>query len=231
MRPRRILPMNQSPSPAVTRPARYAIEAILAALALVVVAVLALGVRFDHAFTQVDLSAVAHTHEVAAALGTQVMHDIADLAASETILGLTALCAAILAIRRHWHGALALAISVAACQGIVAVIKHVVARDRPPGEDAMVEAAGYSFPSAHSATSVAFYGMLALIAEHELRGRVSRNTAIVCAGLLCIAVGISRVYLGAHYPTDVLAGWLIGTLIALGSWRGVLALRGRTVAA
>jgi len=197
---------------------------VLAALA--VVAILALGVRVDPAFSVLDGVAVVHAHEIARTLGTTWMHTIADLAASDTVLGLTALVALVLAARRHWHGALALAVSVAATQGVVAIVKLLVARDRPPGDDAMVHAAGYSFPSAHSATSVALYGVLALIAAHELRGRVSRMWCVAAAGILCMAVGVSRVYLGAHYPTDVLAGWLLGCVIALGSWRGALALRG-----
>ncbi|HEX6389054.1 MAG TPA: phosphatase PAP2 family protein [Solirubrobacteraceae bacterium] len=207
---------------------RHLIEAMLALLALAVIAILALGVRLD---PHVDVAAVSQAHSVAATLGITLMQDVADLAASQTVLALTVLCAAVLVLHRHWHGALALAVSVASTQGLVAIVKHVVARDRPPGDDAMVHAAGYSFPSAHSATSVALYGLLALIAEHELRGRVSRAWAVAGAGALCVAVGVCRVYLGAHYPTDVLAGWLLGSVIALGSWRGALALRGRTSAA
>ncbi len=207
------------------------LEALLALGALAVVAILALGIRVDPALTVLDGVAVVHAHELARALGSTWMHVIADVAASDTVLGLTALISLALVLRRNWHGALALAVSVGASQGIVAVIKHVVARDRPPGEDAIVQAAGYSFPSAHSATSVAFYGVLALIAGRELRGRGSRIWAIAGAGALCLGVGVSRVYLGAHYPTDVLAGWLLGCVIALGSWRGALALRGRTAPA
>jgi membrane-associated phospholipid phosphatase len=206
---------------------RHIVEAKLVALAVVTFAALALGVHLTPALRWFDLTTVSHAHEVASVLGDGGMLAVADIAASDTVLMVTILCAAVLVASRHWHGALALTVSVAVCQGLVAVLKHVIARDRPPGEDAMIAAAGHSFPSAHSATSVALYGLLALIASHELRDRVSRAWAIAGACALCVAVGASRVYLGAHYPTDVLAGWLVGCVIALGSWRGALALRGR----
>ena len=186
----------------------------------------ALGVVL-FALSHKDLATVRVVHENTFGFGNWVMHGIADLAASDTVIALTVAAALILVARRHWHGALALCVSVAATQLLVAVVKHLVERDRPPGEDALVQASGYSFPSAHSATSVAFYGVIALIAAHELRGRVSRAWALAGAAALCTAVGVSRVYLGAHYPTDVLAGWMLGCAIALGSWRGALALRRR----
>ncbi|HET8593173.1 MAG TPA: phosphatase PAP2 family protein, partial [Solirubrobacterales bacterium] len=72
--------------------------------------------------------------------------------------------------------------------------------------------------------------MLALIAARAMRGR-ARGHAWIAAIALVAAVGLSRVYLGAHYPTDVLAGWLIGGVAVVGSW--VLCSRlpaGRTVA-
>ncbi len=211
-----------SQSPPVSSLARHTAELLLAVLALVVVALLAVGVHLD---PHVDLAVVAQVHGLAATFDSAAIQAVTDLAASQTVLALTVLCAALLVLRRHWHGALALTVSVAACQAVVALIKHLVARGRPPGDDALVHAGGYSFPSAHSATSVAFYGVLGLIAAHELRGGLTRRSAIAAAGLVCAAVGVSRVYLGAHYPTDVLAGWLVGCVIALGSWRAALALR------
>ena len=177
------------------------------------------------ALSRTDLATVQAINELTFGFGNAVMHFIADLAASDTVIALTVVAALLMVMRRHWHGALALCVSVTATQVLVAVVKQLVERDRPPGEDALIQAAGYSFPSAHSATSVAFYGVLALIAAHELRGRVSRSWALAGAAALCTAIGVSRVYLGAHYPTDVLAGWMLGCAIALGSWRGALALR------
>ncbi len=73
------------------------------------------------------------------------------------------------------------------------------------GADIMdLSAQGYSFPSGHSASAASVYGTLA--------ARVRKRWLTVCAVLLTLAVGISRVCVGVHYPTDVLAGWALGLL-------------------
>ena len=83
--------------------------------------------------------------------------------------------------------------------------------------DDIVDAAGYAFPSAHAASGVALYGLLALFLLRRLDGR---PRVAVCAVALVgvVSLGLTRVYLGAHYPSDVLAGWLVGTLVAAGAW-------------
>ena len=74
--------------------------------------------------------------------------------------------------------------------------------------------------------------MLALIAGTALRGRV-RGSAWAAAIALALAIGLSRVYLGAHHPTDVLAGWLTGGILVVGAWAlcSRLPAPGRAVAA
>ena len=123
-----------------------------------------------------------------------------------------------LAALRHWHGVLMVVLSVVAAQLIVQVIKHVVERPRPDAEDQLVHAGGFSFPSGHSATSMAVYATLAFLLIRAVdRDRVRLAVGLI-GGLIVLAIGLSRVFLGVHYPTDVLAGWLTGGLLVLGSW-------------
>ena len=103
------------------------------------------------------------------------------------------------------------------------MIKNIALRLRPyfasdkiqllrkiePDADIMdVAAQGYSFPSGHSSSAVSVYGSLA---AHEKRNRL----LWVLAFLLPLLVGFSRVVVGAHYPTDVLCGWLLGLVVVL----------------
>lgn len=100
-----------------------------------------------------------------------------------------------------------------ACLGGVAVykpMKHLVLRARPDEVFHLVTQGGYSFPSGHSVTSIVFYGLLLyLIQKHCQNQKLKTALSWVC-GILAIAIGPSRVYVGVHWPTDVLAGWCIG---------------------
>lgn len=95
------------------------------------------------------------------------------------------------------------------------MIKFTVARPRPPAFVALVDAVGYAFPSGHATAAAA--GWLALAVA--LAARTPRNTlkivAISAAVLIAGLVGLSRVYLGVHEPTDVLGGWSLGALWVL----------------
>lgn len=90
------------------------------------------------------------------------------------------------------------------------VTKVAVARPRPPWEH-LVDASWFSFPSGHSLNSAATYGLLAVVAWRTTRLPAPvRGFAVLVGLLLPFAIGLSRVALGVHYPSDVLAGWSAG---------------------
>ena len=198
----------------------------LCCCAVSVVAALGVAVYLDSALVRLDLAAVRLLHRLSFDEATALATGITDLASTTTVLLVAAAAAAALALRGHWHGAVSVAVSVGATQVVVYGIKALVARGRPPASSAFVDAAGYAFPSAHAASGVALYGLLALLTLRRLNGRVQ-----VAAGALALmavgSIGLTRVYLGAHYPSDVLAGWLVGAVVAAGAWSLASALRMR----
>jgi undecaprenyl-diphosphatase len=70
----------------------------------------------------------------------------------------------------------------------------------------------YSFPSGHALSSLCFYGVLAGLSVTQVHSRAIRIMIWVLSGLLVAGIGLSRVYLGVHYPTDVIAGYLGGSI-------------------
>ncbi len=96
--------------------------------------------------------------------------------------------------------------------GIVGILNHILKNivQRPrPTECRLIDESGYSFPSGHSMASAAFYGFLIYLLYKKVKNKKLRNTLIVLLFLLIFLIGISRIYLGVHYTSDVLAGFLV----------------------
>jgi undecaprenyl-diphosphatase len=97
-------------------------------------------------------------------------------------------------------------------------LKLVFARPRPAIVPHLHEVMSPSFPSGHAMTSAAVYLTLGALLMHISKGRLTKIYCMTIAMLATLLIGSTRVYLGVHYPTDVLAGWLIGMSWALMCW-------------
>ena len=93
-------------------------------------------------------------------------------------------------------------------------LKALFERARPEDVTALIDQGGYAFPSGHSVTSIAFYGILLYLVRTRMENRRNANALTVLLVLLMVLIGPSRIYLGVHFPTDVLAGWAEGLFIA-----------------
>ena len=94
-------------------------------------------------------------------------------------------------------------------------MKHIFLRQRPDVMYHLVEQGGYSFPSGHSATSVAVYGLLFYLIRRHCPNPLAKNILSGLCLFLALTVGPSRLYVGVHWFTDVLAGWCIGGMAVL----------------
>jgi undecaprenyl-diphosphatase len=117
---------------------------------------------------------------------------------------------ALLVWRRHPALALAVAIATGGSLLTVGIMKAVVGRSRPPVADRIANAYGAAFPSGHSANVVAACGILAWVATRFVHRTWLRAAIWTVAAVVALLVGVSRVYLGVHWPSDVLSGWIVG---------------------
>ena len=103
-------------------------------------------------------------------------------------------------------------ISIITNLGIVTIlnqiIKFIMQRPRPT-ESRIIEETGYSFPSGHSMVSLAFYGYLIYLIYKYINNKHLKRTLIIILSVLICIIGVSRIYLGVHYTSDVLGGFLI----------------------
>ena len=155
------------------------------------------------------------------------MRDITSLG-SVSVLGLVVLAVTgFLVITGRRQTALLVLVSVIAGTLFGSLMKHGFARPRPelvPHGSRIYTA---SFPSGHATMSAVVYLTLgALLARTEHAQRVKLYILSVAA-LLTLIVGLSRIYLGVHWPTDVLAGWALGSAWAMISWLAMLWLQSR----
>jgi membrane-associated phospholipid phosphatase len=117
----------------------------------------------------------------------------------------------ILMIQKRWLEVKGLLICLLGGVVLNELLKHLFERARPDAFR-VVEAAGYSFPSGHAMVSLCFYGMIAFLIARNIPLWRWRLVVMVSAALFILSIGISRIYLGVHYPSDVLAGYTAGTM-------------------
>jgi undecaprenyl-diphosphatase len=164
----------------------------------------------------VDHSALRDPALVVTDLGSPLVVDIVAVLAAMALL-----------LARRWRQALVVAIARLGALTCESLAKVIVGRPRPDLVPSLTTATGSSFPSGHATGSVAVYGATALVLATTLDRRPARWLLAVVA-LFTVAVGASRVVLGAHHPTDVLGGLALGV-----AWIAVAfaVVAGRAVAA
>lgn len=90
------------------------------------------------------------------------------------------------------------------------IVKEFFTRERPELAVRLIEQGGWSFPSGHSMNCMVCYGLLIVLVQRYCKNRRLANGLTVLLALLIVLIGVSRVYVGVHFPTDVLGGWSLG---------------------
>lgn len=113
----------------------------------------------------------------------------------------------------RWREAMAGALAIGLSAAAIELLKLIVARARPDLLDPTIVETGFSFPSGHTANATVAYGILAWLVGRIAAAPTVRALAWALAAAVAIGVGLSRVWLGVHYPSDVVAGWMLGIAV------------------
>lgn len=156
-----------------------------------------------------------------------VMRDITSLGSFTLVSCVTFIAVGYLLIDGKRAAALFVLVAIAGGVVLSEGLKHLFARPRPELVAHLVEVQTASFPSGHAMLSaVTFLTLGALLARIQSSNRLKAYVVAV-AILLTLLIGASRVYLGVHWPTDVLAGWCAGASWAMGCWLLAIWLQSR----
>lgn len=165
----------------------------------------------DSSLSDASVSAWFHSHNQPVLTEFMLLithwHSILGVSVMTAVLGVC------LCLRRQHHSLRLLIVSVVGGMLLNAALKQVFQRPRPQFDDPLVALASYSFPSGHTAATTLFYGFLVLLLlQRTGQSALRRCVIVVGAAVMVLLVATSRIYLGAHYLSDVLAAIFEGVV-------------------
>jgi membrane-associated phospholipid phosphatase len=164
-------------------------------------------------------------HEHAIPALTQVARFVTFFGSAELVAAASSCVGIILILRRWWYQLLALTLAIGGGSLLNILLKHFFHRQRPVLENPLVTLSSFGFPSGHTMGSTLFYGLLAIFLAHSIRSWRWSVFSFGVASLWVASIGVSRIYLGAHYLTDVLGAIAVGLAWLAFCWTGVETLR------
>lgn len=167
-----------------------------------------------------DESILVALYAIRTQSGVEFFSTLSHLGGTVMVIAVCISAAIILSRGRVWAHALGMIVALAGSVGAAHFLKFLLQYSRPDAVLHAIPINGYGFPSAHAAAAMALYGFLAwYVWEKSTRFRIP---AALLAGLIIFLVGFSRLYLGVHFITDVVGGYLVGIIFV---WVGVRATR------
>lgn len=158
---------------------------------------------------RLDRATDAAIHARVTPAGLQFFNIMTMIGSPPAMTALAIVGGVVLLLRRRPRTLVAWGAAFAGGFAIENILKHVIHRTRPPYGAAFLNGHSFSFPSGHATGSFIGYTMLAyVLIVHWRTSRMLRTLIVALAVLIVLLVGISRVYLGVHYPSDVVGGWV-----------------------
>ncbi|WP_018479993.1 phosphatase PAP2 family protein [Pontibacter roseus] len=146
---------------------------------------------------------------------SQLLYSFTQLGTREAVFAMGGLATVIFLYRRRYTAILVFWLTMAGVGLSVQYGKKLISRERPD-KVAFYPEHNFSFPSGHATTAMGLYGMLAYFLYRHFRGqRRERRLSLLATGIAIVLIGFSRIYLGVHFLSDVLAGFILGAMWVL----------------
>ncbi|MEP6777488.1 MAG: phosphatase PAP2 family protein [Chthoniobacterales bacterium] len=190
-------------------------------------AALAEDVTRNDPIVRTDLAVASWFHERATPGVTTLARAISFCGSPGFVSVASVLVIALLLWRHYWNRAITLAVTMLGGSLLIIFLKHLFHRQRPVLENPLVTLTSYGFPSGHTMGSTIFYGLFALIVATFIARWNWRVILFVGAAIFVALIGFTRIYLGAHYFSDVIAAITAGTAWLTFCWTGSESIRRR----
>ena len=186
---------------------------IIPVLSLAVFGIIAYLTNYVGLFNTFDLNAVIFFHNIAVKHSLLIPQFITDLGYGAIVYVVLIILTVILSYYKHYKDAVLLNLAINSALLASGFFKEMFKRLRPALEYHLTQAEGYSFPSGHMLVAVCFYGALIYIIFRLVKSNRLKYILSALLMLLIILIGLSRIYLGVHYPSDVIGGLFLGIFI------------------
>jgi undecaprenyl-diphosphatase len=163
-------------------------------------------------FEQHDQTIQSWVHGFTTPARTNVMRGLSWIGSPLILAPVVALAAILLWRRRQKDDAVLVVAAALGGMALDELMKLHFKRLRPDVPWAFVHEHSFSFPSGHSVMAIVMYGVIVYKTREKLRSNLARATLMTGAFLMVVGIGLSRVYLGVHYPSDVAGGYFVGAV-------------------
>jgi membrane-associated phospholipid phosphatase len=222
--------MHRHSSSATLTWQRPAVAGLTSLSALALFAAVAYGVSEQKFLARLDAPLAVELHEYArqAPAAVPALQGVTAIGSVEVLAGVSLVVSLTMILRRHYLPILAWWLVLLGGGLLDHALKTTFRRERPLFPDPLAPDRGFGFPSGHTLEAVVCYGLLVYYVTLAGPRRWVRVAVVVVAGLIVLAVGFSRLFLGVHFLTDVLGAYAAGTFWLAGCLGGIEAFRRKT---
>ena len=191
---------------------------LLASIALLIFVGLGYLVRFyPQALSGVDQTVQSAIRGGLPTFLTNLARFITLFGNTSSQLIIVAIFTLVMLVKKYYSEMLYMDFNAVVASLLIVGLKHLYHRPRPSISH-LVSASGFSFPSGHSLGSVVIFGTIGIVLWQHLHRSWQRYSVSILLALATVMIGLSRIYLGVHYPSDVLAGFVLGLALLLGTF-------------
>lgn len=177
--------------------------------------VLAWNVLLDGSLNQMDRKVMRWISGLRDSAITDIFLFFTAVGSMRIIITVAAVVLIILALVKRWSAMTLIIFSVASGDLVSRILKIIIQRARPDVNFSLVARDGYAFPSGHATNAMVFYGILFIVVWPYCQKRWQKYLLTGAVAVTVCMVGLSRAYLGVHWMSDVLGGWLLGGMVLL----------------